>query len=132
MKGFEVGVELAGYTSLLDMSATLSEEFLAGFNETMTAEGTFPAGVTGVISASVSGDSDDIDDGDAKVFVAVRLKVSAVTEAAAEQLACKSFDLLAGLADVLAGQAGAGLDLERGDLEVTEVTDAENPSSSVT
>lgn len=121
MKQFEVEVEMPGFTSMLDISEELTADFLAGFNETKVAEGIFPKGVNSVVSASVSGDSDDIDGGEAKVFVVVRLNVSAKTEAEAERIATGASGLLTSLADVLAGQADGNLELDEGTPDVNEV-----------
>lgn len=121
MKQFEVSVEMPGFTSMLDMKEELSADFLAGFNDTKLAEGKFTKGVNFVVSASVSGDSDDIEDGEAKVFVAIKLNVSAQTDDAAERVATDSRRLLVSLADVLAEQAGGSIGLDEGEHDVVEV-----------
>lgn len=121
MKNFEVSVEMPGFTGMLDMSEELSADFLAGFNDTKRSEGTFPLCVNSVVSASVSGEQDDIDGDEAKVFVAVRLNVSAKTESEAERIAIGSSGLLARLADILAEQAGGSIELDEGEPDVDQI-----------
>lgn len=127
---FVVRVELAGFTSVLDMHEELSADFLAGFNATKIAERTFPEGVNSVVSASVSGDADDIENDEAKVFVSVGLNVSATSSGEAERIATNSLRLLANLADALAEQAGGSIELEEGAPDVDEVEQLEMPTNT--
>lgn len=121
LKRFRVNIEQSGFTRLLDMNEQLSPDFIAGYNETKVAEETFPEGVSSVVSASVSGDSDDVYAGEAKVFVSITLNVSAHTEDDAKRVATNDCRLIAHLADILAMQACADIDLEEGVPEVIDV-----------
>lgn len=124
MKKFDVSVEIPGFTSSIYMSEALSEDALARFNETNIAEGTFPEGVNNIVSASVSGDADDIEDDEAKVFVSVSLNVSAKTEEEAAQIAEGTYDLLVSLADALARQAGGSIELDECEPDILEASQA--------
>lgn len=121
-KSFDVSIEMPGFTRTTDLSEELSPCFLEGFSETCRAENTFPAGVDSVLSASVSGDRDDIEDDEAKVFVRATLRVLAQSETEAERIGARCDRLIATLADILASQSGASIELDEGapDVEAEE------------
>lgn len=129
VKKYDVSLEMPGFTSFVHLQEELSDDFLGGFNDTSLAEGTFPDGVNRIVRASVSGDSDDIEDGEAKVFVSVTLNVSAGTKKEAERIALGARGLFATLADILAEQADGGDILELDECE-PDVMDIEEVTAA--
>lgn len=119
---FDVTFDGMGFMEHSELdNAELSAEFLAAFNETMTAENSFPPGVVAVVSASASADESQSDEEEMKFFIPIVLTVEANSEDDAWDLEPPE-DLLTKIVDAIPDLSGSNLD---GTWEVLNVSDSE-------
>lgn len=119
---FDVTFDGMGFMEHSELdNAELSEEFLAAFNETMTAEKTFPPGVVAVVSASASADENQSDEDEMKFFIPIVLTVEANSEEEAWDFEPPE-DLLTKIVDVIPELSASYLD---GSWDVLNVDDSE-------
>jgi hypothetical protein len=102
MSKFQVTFEDSAFTSEKSaLGKELSAESLRVLNKQVVCA--FPAGVSQVISARISADDDEVEDGDFKVFVSIDLLMDADSEDAAEGFRPPA-ELLGKIADRLLSQ----------------------------
>lgn len=131
MSTFDLTFEATGFTLDANVAcAAMDAAAVDGFNDTMSSENGFPAGVQRVLKAYVSEDDNQTSD-DRHVFVCVTLRVEANSLIEAESMIPPK-GLLTRLADFL-GQDASGnnaLDLEAHSWELTDSEPAQPASLS--
>lgn len=120
MQKFEVKFDGTSFTSNPDLTELeLGEAELATLNDQLKSRGELPAGVFGVVSASVSPDDGQEDD-DCKVFITITLLMEAENEHQADYLEAPAALMEKVVAALIGDKADDGLELD-GAYEVLEV-----------